>query len=194
MTTLFAHTDRPSSKALRRAAAQLFLAGGLLAAGLASASTATPVQLWNWSYSGSGISAAGTLTTGQSSNASGFYEILAISGQRNGDPITGLQPAGTAIPGNEPFVVDNWIKADGQLTGEGFGYKTQSGSYANVFFAEWLSPPANMEFMTIPAQGYSHEAVVSFQLQAVPEPTTWALLSLGGLALMAARRRHSSRE
>ncbi|WP_341528439.1 hypothetical protein WKK05_03565 [Nostoc sp. UHCC 0302] len=64
---------------------------------------------WDWNYSGTGIAASGTLTTNDTADDFGFYQILGISGIRNGETITGLQPAGTPIPGNEPFNVDNLI-------------------------------------------------------------------------------------
>lgn len=59
---------------------------------------------WNWSYSGAGIMASGTLTTTDTADGSGFYEILSISGNRNGIAITGLYPTGASIPGNEPYL------------------------------------------------------------------------------------------
>ncbi|MEH1887196.1 hypothetical protein [Nostoc sp. 'Peltigera membranacea cyanobiont' 232] len=62
---------------------------------------------WNWNYSGTGIAANGTFTTNNTPNDLGFYLISGITGTRNGETITGLQPAGTPIPGNEPFNVDN---------------------------------------------------------------------------------------
>jgi hypothetical protein len=45
---------------------------------------------------------------------------------RNGEAIIGLQAVGTAIPGNEPYNVDNLVRLSGsQLTGDGFGYQTK---------------------------------------------------------------------
>src|SRR3954449_9652951 len=67
--------------------------------------------LWNWSYSGPGISAQGVFTTVDTPDSLGFYLITGITGVRNGDAITGLQPVGTPIPGNEPFAVDNLVRA-----------------------------------------------------------------------------------
>ncbi|OUL28947.1 hypothetical protein BV378_07040 [Nostoc sp. RF31YmG] len=66
---------------------------------------------WNWNYydSGAGIDACGTFTTSDTPNSLGFYQITGITGIRNGETITGLQPTGTAIPGNEPYIVDNLI-------------------------------------------------------------------------------------
>lgn len=58
---------------------------------------------WNWNYSGTGIAANGTFTTNDTPNDLGFYLISGITGTRNGETITGLQPAGTPIPGNEPL-------------------------------------------------------------------------------------------
>ena len=55
--------------------------------------------LWNWSYSGPGISAQGTFTTVDTPDGLGFYLITGITGVRNGETITGLQTVGTAIPG-----------------------------------------------------------------------------------------------
>jgi hypothetical protein len=66
---------------------------------------------WNWSYSGAGISASGTFTTNDAPDAAGFYQIVEITGSDNGATITGLQPTGTPIPGNEPYAVDNLVSA-----------------------------------------------------------------------------------
>src|SRR3954453_21851511 len=107
--------------------------------------------LWNWSYSGPGISAQGTFTTVETPEGPDFYLITGITGLRNGEIITGLQPVGTAIPGNEPFVVDNLVRAGtNQLTSHGFGYSTSGGNYANPLFADFLSPPVCLEFFSTP--------------------------------------------
>src|SRR5271165_777367 len=71
--------------------------------------SAKALLLWNWSYSGAGISASGTFTTNDAPDAAGFYQIVGITGTDNGAAITGLQPTGTAIPGNEPYSVDNLV-------------------------------------------------------------------------------------
>ena len=129
---------------------------GLLIAWIpvASATAAGPAAaslLWTWSYSEAGISASGTLTTDDAANAAGFFPITGISGSRNGVAITALQPAGTAIPGNEPFLVDNLIRAGTQqLTGNGFGFALADGSFANLFFADFQTPPAYLEFFSAP--------------------------------------------
>jgi hypothetical protein len=34
--------------------------------------------LWNWSYSGTGVSASGTSTTNDASDEAGFYQIVGI--------------------------------------------------------------------------------------------------------------------
>jgi hypothetical protein len=84
------------------------------------------VLLWEWKYTASGIAASGTLTSSSTLDASGHFLIFGITGSRNGDPITALEPAGQAIPGNEGFPVDDLIGPGGALTGNGFGYETAS--------------------------------------------------------------------
>ncbi|WP_233153931.1 PEP-CTERM sorting domain-containing protein [Scytonema sp. HK-05] len=101
---------------------------------------------WNWNYSGTGITASGTFTTNDTANDLGFYQITGITGTRNGETITGLQPTGTSIPGNEPFIVDNLISLNTQqLTGDGFGYSTEQGNYSSPFFASFLPTPGYLE-------------------------------------------------
>src|SRR3569833_32352 len=83
-----------------------------------SAFTLSGATLWDWTYMGAGISAHGTFTTADTPDANGAFLIASISGERNGVAISGLQPAGTAIPGNEPFAVDDLVLpgAEPQLT------------------------------------------------------------------------------
>src|SRR3978361_296843 len=110
-----------------------------------------PTLLWEGKYSASGIAANGTLISSSKLDASGHFLISDINGWRNGDPITALEPAGQAIPGNEGFPVDEFIGTGGSLTGNVFGYETASGNFANPFFADFLTPPTFREVIAQPA-------------------------------------------
>jgi hypothetical protein len=123
--------------------------------------------LWNWSYSGNGVSAAGTFTTNDAPDGAGFYQIVGITGADNGVTITGLQPTGTAIPGNEPYAVDNLVSAaEPHLTKHGFGFSLANGDYANPFYNgsnyyEYLSVPPYVD-------GAGPERPVSFSAAIAP--------------------------
>ena len=158
----------------------------VFAAIAAAASFAAPSAwadiVWNWSYTGTNIQAGGTLTTADAADADGYHLITGITGNRNGDLITGLYPTGSASPGNEPFALDNLIRLgpQNQLTGHGFGFATASGGYSNPFFADFLSPATYMEVFTT-ASSYS-EPPITFTASVVPEPAS-ILLVLAGLGI-----------
>ena len=106
------------------------------AAAIAATTLAAPAQAatWDWHYAAAGIAAGGTFTTVDTPDADGFYEITGIAGSRNGVAITALAPAGSAIPGNEPYAVDNLVSPAGaRLTWNGFGYELADGTWANPF-------------------------------------------------------------
>ncbi|MEJ6484028.1 PEP-CTERM sorting domain-containing protein [Nostoc punctiforme UO1] len=149
---------------------------------------------WNWNYSGTGIEAIGTFTTDNTPDDLGFYRILEITGTRNGETITGLQPVGTPIPGNEPFNVDNLISLNTQqLKNDGFGYSTSGGNYSNPFFASFLPTPGYLEVFSAPPLTPRFENLgtedsqlpISFSASiiTVPEPTS--ILSLFALATVS---------
>ncbi|BAZ25030.1 hypothetical protein NIES4073_59340 [Kalymmatonema gypsitolerans NIES-4073] len=162
---------------------------------------------WNWNYSGTGITASGTFTTNDTPDDLGFYQISEITGTRNGETITDLQPAGTSIPGNEPFNVDNLISLNTQqLTGDGFGYSTEQGNYSSPFFASFLPTPGYLEvFSAQPiVPGFENlgledsELPISFSatIITVPEPTSiLSLLILGTIgAPLALKRKKRSQD
>lgn len=104
---------------------------------------------WRWNCEGEGFSAHGGFTTGDAANAEGYYEITAITGEAGGVVITGLQPAGTAIPGNESYPVDNLVReAAPELSKDGFGFSLADGSYVNPFYGAHFSPPGFYAFIT----------------------------------------------
>jgi hypothetical protein len=135
---------------------------------LAGPLPAGAILLWEWQYSASGIAASGSLTSSSSLGASGHFLISGITGFRNGDPIIALEPAGQAIPGNEGFPVDDLIGPGGSLTGNGFGYETATGNFANPFFADFLTPPTFREVVSQPAFS---EVSIQFQAHMVPGVT-----------------------
>jgi hypothetical protein len=117
---------------------------------LGAGNHASAALLWHWNYSGTGVSASGTLATDVSPDANGFYRITGITGTANGAAITGLQPAGTAIPGNSGFAVDNLVSPTGpQLTKHGFGFAVADGSFHNPFHAgddlDYISTPPHVD-------------------------------------------------
>jgi hypothetical protein len=143
---------------------------------------------WNWSVSGAGIAAGGTFTTVDTPDSSGFYLITGIAGVRNGAAILGLQPTGTPIPGNEPFAVDNLVRLDSpQLTVHGIGYAITGGTFSNPFFADFLQPPAYLEFFSAPpfTPGVAgpEDSELPIRFSATPAPvsqtSTWVLLVAG---------------
>ncbi len=136
--------------------------------------------VWTWGYSGNGIFASGTFTTLDSPDGQGGYSIIGITGVRNGQVITALQPTGTWIPGNEPFAVDNVVIAGllAQLTEAGFGFALADGSYANPFYADFLPTPGYLEFDSMPGSGSSTELPIAFSATVAPEPSTFLLFLL----------------
>ncbi|MBW4673502.1 MAG: PEP-CTERM sorting domain-containing protein [Desmonostoc geniculatum HA4340-LM1] len=159
---------------------------------------------WTWNYSGVGITADGTFITNDTPDDLGFYQILGITGTRNGETITGLQPTGTPIPGNEPFNVDNLISLNAQqLTGDGFGYSTSGGNYSSPFFASFLPTPGYLEVFSAPPfiPGFENfgpedsELTISFSasIVTVPESTSIvSLLAFGTLGVVSALKRQKS--
>ncbi|HEX3347966.1 MAG TPA: hypothetical protein VHS58_07695 [Acetobacteraceae bacterium] len=157
---------------------------------LAAPAAADAALQWRWSYSGNGTSAAGTFTTEDVPNGSGFYLVTGISGAADGATITGLQPTGTSIPGNAPYTVDDLVSATGpQLTGNGIGFSLASGGYANPFYHGQY-----MVVLTAPPFTKPSEPAIIFSAARVPEPAARSILfpALAGLAAIsrasAARR------
>jgi hypothetical protein len=144
---------------------RLKLALSLLIVSTLAASSAEALE-WRWSYQGEGVSATGTFTTADAPDADGFYEIAAISGQANGVAIAGLQPAGTSIPGNDGYPVDNLVRTTApQLSKHGFGYALANGTYANPFYGAHFVPPGYYDFFSDPANRKTREPAVTFSAE-----------------------------
>ncbi len=143
--------------------ALLLLAGALLLVDRADALE------WRWSYQGQGVAASGTFTTKDAPNGDGFYQITAIAGQANGVAITGLQPPGTSVPGNDGYPVDNLVRAAApQLSKNGFGYALADGTYANPFYGARFAKPDVYAFFSDPTNRRTSEPSVSFTATLAP--------------------------
>jgi hypothetical protein len=124
---------------------------------------------WRWSYQGEGVTASGAFTTKDAPNADGFYEITGIKGEMNGVAITGLQPGGTSIPGNDGYPVDGLVKTESpQLSLHGFGYALADGTYANPFYGDHFVPLGVYAFFSDPTHRKTSEPLVKFTATIVP--------------------------
>lgn len=108
-------------------------------------------DIWVWRYAGPGVQAQGRLETVPLAGEAAAVRITQISGERNGVTIADLQPVGAAIPGNEPYHVDNRLSLQNPpLTGDGVGYRLADGSYANFFFQTHTNPHDFREYFSQP--------------------------------------------
>ena len=158
---------------MKSAAARVAALCGVLA--LASCGSTQETLIWDWSYylekqSASQVVASGTFVTEKTPDSEGFYTIIGITGNRLGVAIKSLHPAGTAIPDNEPYKLDNRVRPPnpgGQLTKAGFGYGLANGIYDNPFYADFRKPPAYMAFLSKPPFGMTppntEEPTIVFQ-------------------------------
>jgi hypothetical protein len=163
---------------------RLLIAAAIL---LMHGQSAKALLLWNWSYSGAGVSASGAFTTNDAPDAAGFYRIVGITGTDNGATITGLQPTGTPIPGNEPYAVDNLVSAfEPRLTAHGLGFSLANGDYANSFY----NGSNYFEYLSVPPykNGAGPERPVSFSAAIVPEPSAASLMLAGLVGLIGVGR------
>jgi hypothetical protein len=138
---------------------------------IAAALVALPADAleWRWSYQGEGVAASGSFTTTDTPNADGFYEITKIKGEANGIAITGLQPAGTSIPGNDGYPVDGLVRTEApQLSLHGFAYSLADGTYANPFYGAHFAKPDYYAFFSDPANDRTSEPAVTFTATTVP--------------------------
>ena len=142
----------------------------MLAVGAALATTGAEAAMrWRWTCEGPEFEARGVFTTADKPNADGFYAITGVTGEANRVAITGLQPANTAIPGNEGWPVDNLVRSQApQLADGGFGFALADGSFVNPFYGARFDPPGFLAVISDPAKRVWREPRVRFEAVQTP--------------------------
>ncbi len=145
------------------------LAFALALAVVSVAGEAQATMQWRWTCKGEGFDASGAFTTSNTPDADGYFAITGVTGEANGVAITGLQPAHTAIPGNEGWPVDNLVRSKPpQLSPGGFGFALAGGSYANPFYGARFKPPGFLAVISDPPRKQWREPRVDCEVVQAP--------------------------
>ena len=146
---------------------------------LLSVSSARASVIYDWSFSDSTDSGSGTFTTGTVWTATGVA-ISGISGTVDGHAITGLSSFAGA---------DNKLySAAPHMSLGGISFATS----VNTFNLENFGGVELIKFSTDPSGIDTGGVPITFSIaQAVPEPSTWAMMILGfmGVGFLAYRRK-----
>lgn len=152
-----------------------------------------PEFLWQFSYSGAGVSGSGYLTT-LTTPVGGAYQIVGLSGLRNGDLMNALLPAGTYLAGGGGVLIsDNLLfPVDPFLAYGGFTFHAGSDRYNVYFDGSQYYELAGADCGASNCGQPGHMGTpISFTVSRVPEPGTVALLGVG-LAVIAWQRRRTA--
>ena len=170
-------------------------------AALAGPEAARASVVFDWSYTGNNsgpVSASGTVST--TPLGSGTYEVTAITGQRNGVPITGL----ASYASDDQLVYTpaaNLYGVDAAVDFYGLAYEVGGVDY-NVYYIPTFIPTTNTFYCgaygycevgpSSDLPSYPSGIVESFTLAPAPapEPSALGLLGAGLAGLGLLRRRH----
>lgn len=161
---------------------------------------------FDFSTTNSLFSATGAITTADTLDAIGGYDVMAISGTIFG-PGFGPTGGGIALAPNpsQPFPVntliyqyDNVYFPGGPAPFDANGILFTAGGYDYNLYSDGLTDylstdnPAGVYF---PGEAIAFSDPIQDLVMSAPEPSTWALILLGFAALgLAARRKARRRE
>ncbi len=154
------------------------------AAAIAIAAAPVSAHIVTVTYTGTNdtTTASLKLTTSNTKNGLGGYDITGISGNVSGDTVTGLAPINP--PG---FLTDNtYYNANPVFTIAGVGFTSSTLTY-NL----WGTGPGSYTLYGYNGSGYAPTSIGTLSISgAVPEPAAWTLM-IAGFAMtgFAVRRR-----